>query len=141
MWGASLVAPGQMVVRQVPDSVARGDLVVVKVLTAPLCSEARKRQTGEAVDDVGHEAAGVVVDAGDSTLVKEGDRVVVMPLVGCGSCWLCRAGDYVHCEVGRDLKAEGVARTGALSEYLAKPNWLLLRVPDITNALTQGAPK
>lgn len=130
MRSACLVAPGEMVVHQIPDPVARGDLVVVKVLIAPLCSEARKRRLGEVTDEVGHEAAGIVVDCGSSRLVKEGDRVVVMPLIGCGSCWLCRAGEYVHCEVGRDVWAEGASRSGAVAEFIIKPDWLLLPVPD-----------
>lgn len=43
---------------------------------------------------VGHEAVGVVVDAGEQVhRVAEGDRVVVSCITGCGHCHGCAVGD------------------------------------------------
>lgn len=47
---------------------------------------------------VGHEACGEVVRVGsDVSKVKEGDRVVVEPVISCGTCASCRRGNYNHC--------------------------------------------
>lgn len=130
MRAAAFTGNGSVTLKTHPDPVAARDLVVVKILIAPLCSEARKRRDGLVSDDVGHEGAGVVVDAGPLARVSVGDRVVVMPLVGCGRCFLCMSGDYVHCTVGRDLEAETGLSTGMVAEYVIKPDSLLVTVPD-----------
>ncbi len=110
---------------------AHADLVVVRILVAPLCTEFKQRAGGGAADQLGHEAAGVVVDPGSSTLVSAGDRVVVMPQFGCGRCWLCQRGDHIHCPHQRDVLAESGSKsgTGTIAQYLIKPDWLLIKVP------------
>ncbi|MFD5650142.1 alcohol dehydrogenase catalytic domain-containing protein [Streptomyces sp. NPDC127039] len=48
---------------------------------------------------IGHENAGSVHPVGSAvTNVSEGDKVIVHPLITCGLCRTCRAGDDVHCE-------------------------------------------
>ena len=47
---------------------------------------------------VGHELAGEILKVGAGvTRVKEGDRVVVEPVIVCGECRFCRQGDYNLC--------------------------------------------
>ena len=47
---------------------------------------------------IGHENAGWVEAVGAAvTNVKEGDKVIVHPLITCGLCRACRSGDAVHC--------------------------------------------
>jgi NAD+-dependent secondary alcohol dehydrogenase Adh1 len=47
---------------------------------------------------IGHENAGWVREVGDAvTNVAPGDAVILHPLVTCGLCRACRAGDDVHC--------------------------------------------
>lgn len=47
---------------------------------------------------IGHENSGWVDAVGSAvTNVKEGDKVIVHPLITCGLCRACRAGDDVHC--------------------------------------------
>lgn len=47
---------------------------------------------------LGHEAAGDVVEIGESvTNVSVGDRVAIEPCVPCGNCFLCSQGDYNLC--------------------------------------------
>ena len=48
-------------------------------------------------DEPGHEGAGIVVATDGSSLLKEGDRVILNPLSGCGVCSLCRSGNYIYC--------------------------------------------
>jgi L-iditol 2-dehydrogenase len=129
---AVLPEPGEVAVVDRPDPVARGDIVTVRVLVAPMCTEYKDRRAGAVTDVLGHEAAGVVVDAGTSTRVRAGDRVAVMPQYGCGVCWLCTAGDHIHCPDQRDVLAEtgSAYGTATYAEYLLKPDWLLLPVPE-----------
>src|SRR5438067_5551328 len=73
---------------EVPDPRPKEDWVVVKVHAAPMCAEYKAFVGSTAVDRLGHEAAGEVVAVAQPGRVKEGDRVVVMPLYACGKCAL-----------------------------------------------------
>jgi len=114
-----------------PDPAPGGDLVVVKILVAPMCTEVHGYREGWASDSLGHEAAGEVVATDGNRKVKAGDRVVVMPQYPCGKCALCRAGNYIHCEQNRDpLKECGCqAGTATYAQYVLKQDWLCLKVP------------
>lgn len=132
MRAAAITDTGRVeVVEQVRPTATR-DLVVVKNLVAPMCTEFKQRRAGVLSESVGHEAAGIVVDAGGSTRVRVGDRVAVMPHYGCGSCEDCLAGDHMHCVRQRDVLAEtGQPHgTGSYAQYVLKPDWLLAPVPD-----------
>jgi len=129
---AAVLRDGTVSVVARPEPTAKGDVVKVRILLSPMCTEFKDRCAGQDVDALGHEAAGVVVDPGDSTRVTAGDRVVVMPLYGCGVCWLCAAGDHIHCQDQRDVLAEtgSASGTATYAQYVLKPDWLLLPVPD-----------
>jgi NAD+-dependent secondary alcohol dehydrogenase Adh1 len=65
---------------------------------------------------LGHENAGWVHETGsDVTSVSAGDTVILHPLVTCGLCHACRAGDDMHCENGA---FPGLSRDGGMAEYL-----------------------
>ena len=81
----------------------KDDIVVVKVLVAPMCTEYHAFEKGDLGDWFGHEAVGEVVEVDKATQVNVGDRVIVQPQTACGECYLCRTGDYIHCENNRDL--------------------------------------
>lgn len=132
MKAAEITGPGRIRVADQEDPHARGDLVVVQILVAPLCTEFKSRKIGGPADKLGHEAAGLVVDAGSSDLVRAGDRVVVMPQFACGRCWLCQRGEHIHCPHQRDVLAEtgSTHGTGTLAQYVIKPDYLLIKVPD-----------
>lgn len=129
---AAFTAPGvvEIVEREVPHAV--GDLVVVQILVAPMCTENKQRKQGDVTDSLGHEAAGIVVDAGASARVKVGDRVVVMPGNACGKCRYCLAGEHIYCPFQRDILAETNQPygTATYAQYILKSDWLLLPVPD-----------
>jgi L-iditol 2-dehydrogenase len=132
MRAAAITGIGRVVVREQPQPSAEGDLVVVKVLAAPMCTEFKQRNSGRISDAIGHEAAGIVVDAGTSDRVAVGDRVVVMPNYACGDCPLCLAGDHIYCPNQRDVLVETGQHygTATYAQYLLKPDWLLVPVPD-----------
>lgn len=65
---------------------------------------------------IGHENAGWVHAVGSAvTNVKEGDTVIVHPLITCGLCRACRSGDDVHCE---SSAFPGIDTNGGYAEYL-----------------------
>jgi threonine dehydrogenase-like Zn-dependent dehydrogenase len=113
------------------DPQASGDIVKIEVLVAPMCTEWQSWRAGKATCELGHEAVGVVVDAAQSRRLRTGDRVVVMPHAGCGTCPACRAGEHIHCTAQRDLLAEtgSASGIGCYAQYLLKPDYLLYPVP------------
>ena len=132
MTAGMLAATGSVALVERPLPRARGDLVVVRVDITPMCTEFRLRGDGEAHDELGHEAVGVVVDAGDSTRLTTGDRVVVMPGFACGHCQFCARGEHIFCLEQRDVLRESGSEAGAgtYAQYLVKPDYLLLPIPD-----------
>ena len=65
---------------------------------------------------IGHENAGWVHAVGSAvTNVREGDKVIVHPLITCGLCRACRTGDDVHCE---NNQFPGINTDGGYAEYL-----------------------
>ncbi len=106
--------------------------VVVKVHATPMCTEYKRYVSGEPTDILGHEAAGEVVAVAQPGRVKVGDRVVAMPLYGCGQCALCQSGDYIHCEHNADLPRYfgGGEGRSTYAQYLLKQDRLLPKIPD-----------
>ncbi len=77
----------------------------------------------------GHEFVGVIDAIGPDTEVAAtaGERVVVEPLISCGSCEACRQG-LVH--VCRKLKLLGIHEDGAFGEYFVAPAAKVIAVPE-----------
>jgi len=98
--------------------------VVVKIGGAGVCRTdlhilegqwAEKSQVGLPYT-IGHENAGWVDAVGSAvTNVAVGDKVILHPLITCGLCRACRAGDDVHCENSR---FPGIDSDGGYAEYL-----------------------
>jgi len=129
---AAITGKRQCAIIDRPDPKVRENFCLVKITSAPMCTEYKAYADGERTETIGHEAAGVVVEAGAMGRVKPGDRVVVMPQYPCGACELCRAGDYIHCEHGVDPRAICGSETGVATyaQYCIKQDWLLLPVPE-----------
>jgi propanol-preferring alcohol dehydrogenase len=71
----------------------------------------------------GHEIAGEVAELGrfaGKTKFREGDRVVVFPWLGCGSCRKCKAGFENMCEA--QPRSLGIFRDGGYAEYVSVPD-------------------
>jgi NAD+-dependent secondary alcohol dehydrogenase Adh1 len=97
-----------LVVEQIaePQITAPHD-VIVRLGGAGLCRTDLHVQEGQWAEKsgvelpyvLGHENAGWVHEVGSAvTNVVPGDTVIVHPLITCGLCRACRAGDDVHCE-------------------------------------------
>ena len=77
---------------------------------------------------IGHEMSGVVTANGDENSgLAPGKKVVVRPLVHCGSCPACDAG-YEH--ICHNLKFLGLDTDGALQEIWNVPAYTLHELPD-----------
>jgi 2-desacetyl-2-hydroxyethyl bacteriochlorophyllide A dehydrogenase len=67
---------------------------------------------------LGHELAGIVVNAPDSSGVLPGDAVTVIPYLHCGDCHMCRSGRTNACV---SLQVCGVHVDGGMREYFSVP--------------------
>lgn len=78
----------------------------------------------------GHEASGIVVEAGKSVRkgLKTGDRVVVEPGIPCRKCKYCKSGRYNLCRDVVFLSAPPI--NGTFSDYVAIPSDFAHSIPD-----------
>src|SRR5215831_210034 len=79
---------------------------------------------------IGHETFAEVVEAPAGSGFAKGNRVVVEPVLSCGTCRACRMGATYLCY---SLKVMGVDVTGGMQEYWAVPLGRMLHVPDSLN--------
>jgi len=76
---------------------------------------------------LGHEAAGTVAALGPDTAgIAPGERVSVLPYVGCGQCGRCAAGQLQACARRQVL---GVDRPGAQADHVVVPVSCLVPLP------------
>ncbi|SFB29417.1 2-desacetyl-2-hydroxyethyl bacteriochlorophyllide A dehydrogenase [Cohnella sp. OV330] len=113
------------------------DEVLVRVESVGICGSELEGYLGHSSVRVpplvmGHEFCGRVVALGDQVrgLAPE-DKVVVNPLIACGTCASCRRGAYNIC---RNRKIIGIHRPGAFAAYVAVPYENAIRVPQDTDA-------
>jgi (R,R)-butanediol dehydrogenase / meso-butanediol dehydrogenase / diacetyl reductase len=124
---------GSIVVEDRPVPTIGKDQALVKVAHAGLCGP-----TDDAILKglhprarfplvLGHEFTGTIVGIGaDAAGFGIGDRIVVNPLLWCGTCDTCRRGDSYVCE---NLRLVGIDCDGGFQEYAAVPVSCLVRVP------------
>jgi NAD+-dependent secondary alcohol dehydrogenase Adh1 len=98
--------------------------VIVRVGGAGLCRTDLHIQEGQWAEKsgvtlpytLGHENSGWVYEVGPAvTNVEVGDTVIVHPLVTCGLCRACRAGDDVHCG---NSTFPGISSDGGFADLL-----------------------
>jgi L-iditol 2-dehydrogenase len=119
-----------------PTPSIRGRYVRIEVRVAPMCNEYLAYQDltfleRNRPDSLGHELAGVVVEAPAGACVAEGDRVVALCGFPCGRCGACAQGYYAHCPQPDDPRIVCGSPSGecGFAQYAIKPDWLLLRIP------------
>jgi len=77
---------------------------------------------------LGHENAGWVEAVGDGvSSVKPGDAVIVHPVITCGLCRACRAGEDMHCT---NLSFPGITQNGGFAEYLFTGERAIIKLPE-----------
>ena len=117
----------QMTYRDEPDPVPGHDEALVAVQSVGICGSDMHAWMGHDSRRVpplilGHEAVGVVLHGR-----KPGSRVVLNPLITCGTCDDCSGGRQNLC-AHRDLI--GMVRAGAFAEQVAIPERNLIEAPD-----------
>jgi NAD+-dependent secondary alcohol dehydrogenase Adh1 len=113
------------VVEDVPDPQITDPLdVIVRVGGAGLCRTDLHVVEGQWADrsgvtlpyTLGHENAGWVQEVGSAVSnVAPGDTVILHPMVTCGLCRACRAGDDVHCA---NASFPGISTDGGMADLL-----------------------
>ncbi len=129
-----LEANMQTAVRDIEPPKVADDEVLIKVRSTGICgSDLHAFRGAHAFRKppviLGHELAGDVVEIGSKVrTVKVGDRVTVMPQVGCGKCRHCRAG---YSNICPDSKVPGVGGwVGTFVEFFNAPEKVVLKLPD-----------
>jgi len=116
------------------------DDVIIRVRLAGLCRTDVYVAEGK-IDSpeniiLGHEFSGTVFETGAAvTNVEHGDRVTVMPVIPCGKCTLCNAGQAIQCQ---DTQMLGIHFDGAFAEYIRVPASTVYKLPDNVSFM-QGA--
>ncbi|MGN6245761.1 MAG: NAD(P)-dependent alcohol dehydrogenase [Motilibacteraceae bacterium] len=122
---------------EVPDPQVTGPFdVVVKIGGAGVCRTDLHILEGQWAEKsgvalpytIGHENAGWVSAVGSAvTNVREGDKVIVHPLITCGLCRACRFGDDVHCE---NSQFPGIDTDGGYADYLKTSARSVVKIDD-----------
>jgi L-iditol 2-dehydrogenase len=141
MLAAVLDGVGKMPVREVPRPNPGEGEVLVRVMACGICQTDYSAYTGRRMDwdpgsIQGHEFAGIIEELGprageDIHRWREGDEVVVTPVVSCNECRNCRMNMQHYCEFGQVIGGEGqpVKRDGAFAQYVRVPIQALFRKP------------
>lgn len=117
--------PGQVLLKMKAGSLCGSDLKYIYY-------EHTDKTGGARYDDVvcGHEPCGQIVQVGEDVAdFKEGDRVVVYHIQGCGYCDECRKGFFINCQ-NPERRAYGWQRDGALAEYMVADVSTCIHMPD-----------
>ncbi len=135
MQAAQLICPGEPLrieTLAVPEP-AEGE-VLVKVAACGLCgTDLHLAVDGDLPVEhtpitLGHEAAGMIASLGPRvTNFAVGDRVAMFPAAFCGTCRFCAIGRESLCERS---KVYGMARNGALADYVTAPACSVIAIPD-----------
>lgn len=116
-----LLGPGDVVVRIGGAGLCRTDLHIIEGIW--------QEKVGVTLPyTLGHENAGWVEAVGDGvTTVREGDAVIVHPLVTCGVCPACRRGEDMYCANG---SFPGITVDGGFAEYLRTNERALVKLAE-----------
>ena len=133
------ISPESLHLEEVEEPKADGPLdVVVRIGGAGLCRTDLHIIEGQwaPLNDpdgtllpytLGHENAGWVEEVGSAVSnVEVGDAVIVHPLITCGLCRACRAGDDMHCVAG---VFPGLDSDGGFAELLKTNARAVVKLP------------
>jgi 2-desacetyl-2-hydroxyethyl bacteriochlorophyllide A dehydrogenase len=114
--------PYDLVVSEVAPPEPAHDQVLVRVTNSGICGTDLKIFTGAMPATypviMGHEMAGEVLDGADGSRLRRGDRVLVDPVLYCGTCFDCRAGRTNLCPQGVVIGREV---DGGFADFVVAP--------------------
>ncbi len=143
MTGATLPGNSSVVLRNFQVPVPGHGEVLIRVKSSTICgSDIRciyHQHLGKGPEGyqtgmiAGHEPAGQIVASGPGCRrFREGDRVVIYHISGCGVCNDCRRGYMISC-TSSYRRAYGWQRNGGMAEYvLAEEKDLVLLPPSLS---------
>jgi len=123
------------------DEVARPEVppghVLVRITNSGLCGTDLKIYKGAIPAKypliMGHEMIGELVGGEPPAGVHKSDRVIIDPVLACGTCFHCRIGQANLCPAGGLIGRE---TNGGFAEYAAVPARLVFRLPDSIDSRT-----
>lgn len=124
----------QLDVQELPDPVPQPHEVVLQVLATGICGsdihgftgENGRRQPGQVM---GHELVGRIVRLGGSvTGLTAGELATVNPVLACGSCARCQAGQQHTCPTRRLIGVD-VSIRAAFAELMSAPATNVVPLP------------
>jgi len=133
--------PGALQLEEQPEPKPRDGEVLISVEACGICATdvktyLRGHPKIKPGAGLGHEVAGTIIEAPASHQWKSGMRVTVAPYVPCGSCELCRKGEYSLCP----RLFDDLLDPGGFSEFLRVPRRIveqgMLALPDSLPATT-----
>ena len=124
MLAARFDAPRRLTLTELDDPVPREGQALIAVEACGICgSDLHVFHHGYGVPAgqvLGHEFSGRVVDAPGVDGLVPGDPVVVRPVIPCGACDRCRAGDVQLCRAPAP-RIIGFGAAGAFAELVLVP--------------------
>jgi L-iditol 2-dehydrogenase len=115
---------------KMPERIKTGD-VLVRVKASGICgSDIGRAFGGKAYHYpliMGHEFSGIVEESFAGSKYREGDHVVIFPLLPCKVCEACQTGDFAQCT---NYDYYGSRRDGGFAEFVVVPEENLFKVPD-----------
>jgi len=127
MRAAFCTGPQSIDLRDVPSPQVTRDAFVVQVHACGICGSDLHCYRGGAPPPpvcLGHEICGLVTAGSDG--LTAGEAVVVEPLIACGACARCRAGEPNLCPTLRIL---GTTAAGGFADAVAVPASSVYRLP------------
>ncbi|MCD6347951.1 MAG: zinc-binding dehydrogenase [Bacteroidales bacterium] len=138
MTGAFLPGNSTVVFKDVDVPTPGHGQVLIKTKSSTICgSDIRaiyREHLGEGPEKYqnvicGHESSGQVVECGAGMKrFREGDRVIIYHISGCGVCYDCRRGYMISC-TSKHRAAYGWQRDGGMAEYILAEEKDLVPLP------------
>jgi len=140
MTGAFLPGNSTAELRTVPDPRPGHGEVLLRMKASTICgSDIRciyhehlgKGPEGYQGVIAGHEPCGQIIETGPGCRrFRDGDRVIVYHISGCGLCNDCRRGYMISCTSSRYRRAYGWQRDGGMADFLVAEEKDLIALPD-----------
>ena len=140
MTGAYLPGNSTAELRTVPDPHPGHGEVMLRMKASTICgSDIRciyhehlgKGPEGYQGVIAGHEPCGQIIESGPGCRrFRNGDRVIVYHISGCGLCNDCRRGYMISCTSSKYRRAYGWQRDGGMADFLVAEEKDLIALPD-----------
>ena len=133
MRAVTLVDKRKLEINEIEEPISKNGEVIIEILKSGICgSDLHYFEIGEPNGLImGHEFCGEVIDPGNRSDLKVGDRVTALPISPCLECPACLSGNPQYCKstwthaVGLSLD-----NPGALGEMIKVRSDMVLKVPD-----------